>query len=259
MMFCTLASGSSGNAAYIGFEGRHYLVDSGLSGKRVIAALGRIGVDKLHGVFVTHEHTDHISGVGVLARRFGLDVFASPLTWRYLSRHERIGRIYDSQIKIIAPGHAIHIGQTKVKAFSVPHDAIEAVGYSFTCGDTKVVVATDLGQQTETVVSEMKGARLILLESNHDPEMLAKGRYPPELKRRVAGSRGHLSNAAAGMLLAEVVVPNYTYVYLAHLSEENNTPMLAYDTVDRILDANNVKPAGLFVADRHYPGEKVEL
>ena len=162
-------------------------------------------------------------------------------------------------MKIIEPGCFIHIGETKVLAFSVPHDASEAVGYSFSCGEKKIVMATDLGQQTETVINELKGARLILLESNHDPEMLQKGRYPAVLKQRVAGNRGHLSNAAAGMMLAEVVVHNYTYVYLAHLSEENNTPMLAYDTVDRILDANSVKPAGLFVADRYYPGEKVEL
>ena len=259
MTFCTLASGSSGNATYIGFGGKHFLIDCGLSGKRVVSALERIGVDRLDGIFVTHEHTDHVSGVGVLARRFKLDVFASELTWRYLLRHDRLGRIYESQMKIARPGYAIHIGQTKVLAFSVPHDASCAVGYSFSCGDTKIVVATDLGQQTDTVISEMKGAKLIMLESNHDSEMLQKGRYPAELKRRVASNRGHLSNAAAGMILAEVVVPNYTYVYLAHLSEENNTPMLAYDTVDRILEANNVKPAGLYVADRFYPGEKVEL
>ena len=259
MTFCTLASGSSGNATYVGFEGKHFLVDCGLSGKRVVSALGKIGVDKLHGIFITHEHTDHISGVGVLARRFKLDVYASPLTWRYLIRHDRLGRIYENQKKVIEPGCAIHIGDTRVLAFSVPHDALEAVGFSFSHVDDKIVVATDLGQQTDTVINEMKGAKLILLESNHDPEMLKKGRYPPELKRRVAGSRGHLSNAAAGMILAEVVVPNYTYVYLAHLSEENNTPMLAYDTVDRILDANGVKPAAMFVADRYFPGEKVEL
>ena len=259
MTFCTLASGSSGNATYIGFGGKHFLVDCGLSGKKAACALERIGVDNLHGIFVTHEHTDHVSGVGVLARRFGLDVFASPLTWRYLVRHDRVGRIYEHQMKVVLPGCAIHIGETRVLAFSVPHDASEAVGYSFSCGDKKIVVATDLGHQTETVISEMKGARLIMLESNHDPEMLKNGRYPPELKKRVAGKRGHLSNAAAGMMLAEVVIPNYTYVYLAHLSEENNTPMLAYDTVGRILDANEIKPAGLFVADRFYPGEKVEL
>ena len=259
MFFCTLASGSSGNATYVGFGGKHFLVDAGISGKKVACALARIGVDRLHGIFITHEHTDHISGAGVLARRFGLDVFASPLTWRYLIRHDRIGRILENQMKVIEPGCAIHIEDTRVLAFSVPHDASEAVGFSFSCHDEKIVVATDLGQQTETVINEMKGARIIMLESNHDPEMLKKGRYPADLKRRVAGNRGHLSNAAAGLMLAEVVVPNYTYVYLAHLSEENNTPMLAYDTVDRILDANNVKPAGLFVADRHYPGEKVEL
>ena len=259
MTFCTLASGSSGNATYVGFGGKHFLVDAGLSGKRIVKALERIGVDKLHGIFVTHEHIDHISGVGVLARRFGLDVFASPLTWRYLIRHDKIGRIYEHQIKVIEPGCAIHIEGARVLAFNVSHDASDAVGYSFSCGGKKIVVATDLGQQTEVVVNAMKDARLILLESNHDPEMLRNGRYPAVLKRRVAGSRGHLSNAAAGMMLAEVIVQDYTYVYLAHLSEENNTPMLAYDTVNRILDANNVKPAGLFVADRFYPGELVEL
>ena len=259
MTFCTLASGSSGNATYVGFDGRHFLVDAGLSGKRIVSALERIGVDRLDGIFVTHEHTDHISGVGVLARRFRLEVFATPLTWRYLLRHDRIGRIYENQMKVVRPGCAIHIGDTKVLAFSVPHDASEAVGYSFSSEDEKIVIATDLGQQTETVINEMKGAKLIMLESNHDPEMLKNGRYPADLKRRVAGNMGHLSNAAAGMMLAEVVVPNYTYVYLAHLSEENNTPMLAYDTVDRILDTSGVKPAGLYVADRFYPGEKVEL
>ena len=259
MTFCTLASGSSGNATYVGFGGKHFLVDCGLSGKRVVSALSRIGVDMLHGIFVTHEHTDHISGVGVLARRFGLDVYASPLTWRYLVRHDKLGTIHESQKKVIEPGCEIHIADTRILAFSVLHDASEAVGYSFSCGNDKIVVATDLGQQTETLINELRGAKLIMLESNHDPEMLKRGRYPADLKKRVAGSRGHLSNAAAGMILAEVVVENYTYVYLAHLSEENNTPMLAYDTVDRILDANGVKPAGLYVADRFYPGEKVEL
>ena len=259
MTFCALASGSSGNAAYIGFGGKHFLVDAGLSGKRIVSALGKIGVDRLHGIFVTHEHIDHIAGVGVLARRFGLDVFATPLTWRHLIRHDKIGPISAGQKKAIEPGQAIHIGDAKILAFGVPHDASDAVGYSFMRNGVKIAIATDLGQKTETVINEMKGSRLILLESNHDPEMLKKGRYPQELKKRVAGGRGHLSNAAAGMLLAEVVVPNYTYVYLAHLSEENNTPMLAHDTVGRILDANGVKPAGLAIADRYVPGEKVEL
>ena len=259
MTFCTLASGSSGNATYIGFGGKHYLIDAGLSGKKTMSALSKIGVNKLHGIFVTHEHSDHISGVGVLARRFGLDVFVSPLTMRYLVRHGKIGPISDGQIIAITPGSVVHIEDTKILAFNVPHDAIETVGYSFECKNAKIVVATDLGQKTETLINEMKGAKLILIESNHDPEMLRRGRYPADLKRRVAGERGHLSNAAAGMILTEVVVPNYTQVHLAHLSEENNNPMLAYDTVDRILEANGVKPKKLIIADRYIPGEKVDL
>ena len=257
--FCTLASGSSGNATYIGFGGRHYLVDCGLSGKRTMKALEKIGVFELHGIFVTHEHSDHISGVGVLARRFKLDVFAPPLTWRYFRRHGILGPIGENQIKVIEPGKSIHIGDVLISAFSLSHDAACTVGYSFLENGKKISVATDLGVITEEAVWGMKDSKLIYIESNHDPEMLRNGRYPRELKERVQGGRGHLSNAQAGMFLADVVVQDYTLVFLAHLSEENNTPMLAYDTVDRILDANGVKPAGLFVADRFYPGEPVDL
>lgn len=259
MRFCTLASGSSGNATYVGFGGRHYLVDCGLSGKRTMSALGSIGVDVLHGIFVTHEHSDHISGVGVLARRFGLDVFAPPLTWRYLKRHSTIGPISESQVKIIEPGQGIHIGEVLVSAFMLSHDACCPVGYSFEEEGKKISVATDLGIVTDETLNSMKDSKLIYIESNHDPEMLRNGRYPRELKERVQSGRGHLSNAQAGMLLSDVVVQDYTLVFLAHLSEENNTPMLAYDTVGRILDANGVKPAGLYVADRFYPGDLVEV
>ena len=259
MRFCTLASGSSGNATYIGFGGRHYLVDCGLSGKKTMSALSKISVDKLHGIFVTHEHSDHISGVGVLARRFKLDVFAPPLTWRYFKRHQVLGPIGENQVKVIEPGKPVHIGDVLVSSFMLSHDAACTVGYSFEEDGKKVAVATDLGIVTDEARFGMKDARLIYLESNHDLEMLRNGRYPRELKERVQSGRGHLSNAQAGMFLADVVVQDYTLVYLAHLSEENNTPMLAYDTVGRILDANGVKPAGLFVADRFYPGELVDL
>ena len=259
MTFCTLASGSSGNATYVGFSGKHYLVDAGLTGKKTVEALKKIGVDKLHGIFITHEHSDHISGAGVLARRFKLDVYAPALTWRFLMRHGKIGPILDRQVKIIEPGHSLHIDGVLVKAFNVPHDATCPVGYSFTGGSNKIAIATDLGRVTEEVKCEMENAKLILIESNHDPEMLQKGRYPADLKQRVASVRGHLSNARAGMLLADVVVPNYTIAFLAHLSEENNNPMLAYDTVSRVLDVNGVKPAGLYIADRYMPSPLVEL
>lgn len=260
MVFCPLASGSGGNAAYVGFGGRHYLVDAGISARRTMKALGRIGVDCLHGIFVTHEHSDHIAGIEALSRRFGLDVYASPKTCRYLLSLEKFKNVKKEQMKPIATGEPLHIGDTEIVAFRVAHDACEPVGYSFVSGGAKLAVATDLGWGgTDCAAEAMRGAKVIMLESNHDLEMLQRGRYPPHLKARVAGERGHLSNHAAGLLLAEAVVPGHTIVCLAHLSEENNTPMLACDTVMRILEARGAVPARLYAADRDYPGERVEL
>jgi len=255
MDFCCIASGSSGNAYYIGMGGGHFLVDAGISGKCLSKVLDNIKVNTIDGIFITHEHSDHISGAGIIARRFKANIYATPLTWRYLLRHGTLGKLQESQMQVIELNKPLKIGDMKVKAFNVPHDSIQPVGYSFTEGENKAVFATDLGMVSDEIQTEMLNCRLLVLESNHDPEMLENGRYPAELKRRVAGERGHLSNAQCGMTLAKVVKNNYTHVVLAHLSEENNTPMLAVDTVRRIIDASNVTPYKLEVADRYFPGE----
>ena len=261
MRFRTIASGSSGNAYYLGMAGHHFLIDAGVSGKKIQHALYEMNINSLSGIFITHEHRDHITGAGVLARRFKANLYAAPLTWRYFLRHGVLGKLEEEQIKFIEPGRPVVIGHAEISAFDVPHDASQPVGYTFCCGSTgeveKMAFATDLGHVTDTVKKHLKGARILLLESNHDPEMLAKGRYHYTLKERVAGKRGHLSNAQAGMLLAEVAVPGYSHVFLAHLSEENNTPMLAYDTVARVLEGNNITVGRLEVAERHIPGELV--
>jgi len=270
MQFCTIASGSSGNAYYLGLSGQHFLIDAGISGKRVQNALYKMNIHSLNGIFITHEHRDHITGAGVLARRFKADIYATPLTWRYFLRHNVIGAVEESQIKFIEPGRPLGIGTGVIEAFDISHDASQPVGYTFResaggssgngAGDgAKIAFATDLGYVTDTVKEHLKGARLLLLESNYDPEMLEKGRYHRSLKIRVAGNRGHLSNAQTGMLLAEVVVPGVTHVFLAHLSEENNTPMLAFDTVMRVLEGNNVAVKRLEIAERHIPGELISL
>jgi len=150
------------------------------------------------------------------------------------------------------------IGQAKVTAFDVLHDASQPVGYTFEAADKKIAYATDLGKVTDVVTEHLRGANALLIESNHDVEMLQNGKYHPMLKARVAGPRGHLSNVTAGQLIAEVAWDGLKHVVLGHLSEENNRPMLAYDTVGRILDAHGIK-ATLTVADRHYLGEVVEL
>ncbi|MDR0273464.1 MAG: MBL fold metallo-hydrolase [Clostridiales bacterium] len=260
MQFFTIASGSSGNAYFLELAGQHFLIDAGVSGKRIEHALQKKNIRGLNGIFITHEHNDHIAGAGVIARRFKTEIYATPLTWRYFLRHKKLGALNEEQIKIIEPDKPLLIGGAEVTAFDIPHDASQPVGYSFravTNESEKMVIATDLGHATESVKERLKNARVLLIESNHDPEMLERGRYQRELKTRVAGNRGHLSNAQAGMLLAEVVIPGKTHVFLAHLSEENNTPMLAFDTVARILDGNNITVGRLEVAERNIPGEPV--
>jgi phosphoribosyl 1,2-cyclic phosphodiesterase len=258
MKFFTIASGSGGNAYFLGIGGKNFLIDAGVSGKRIENALFKNNIRGVDAIFITHEHGDHISGAGVIARRFKAELFATPLTWRYFSRHKSLGALDENQIKTIEPQATLTVGGARVTAFELPHDASQPVGYSFCDAKNeaeKIVFATDLGHATDAVKEKLKNARVLLLESNHDPEMLQRGRYHAALKMRVAGNHGHLSNAQAGMLLAEVIVPNKTHVFLAHLSEENNTPMLAFDTVQRVLDGNKISAAHLHVAERNVAGE----
>jgi phosphoribosyl 1,2-cyclic phosphodiesterase len=257
--FCPLASGSSGNCVYVSLNGKHFLVDAGISGKRIQKSMEYTGIPRIDGVFVTHEHSDHINAVGVLARRFNIPIYTAPLTWRYFLRHKTIGPVPEEQVIRIEPHTPIVIDGVEVTAFDVPHDASQPVGYSFWGGSVKVTVVTDAGEVTDNLRSHLNGSHIMLLESNHDAEMLENGRYPRELKRRVAGSRGHLSNAMAGNLLADVSHDELKYAFLGHLSEENNRPLLALDTVRTILESRQIYLNYLAVADRHEPSEMVEI
>jgi len=267
MKFCPLASGSSGNCVYIGSGETHLLVDAGLSGKRIEAALNSIKIPAqgLMGIFLTHEHSDHASGAGVMSRRFDIPVFATPKTWRYFMRHGTIGKVSDNLQRIIEPNMPIKVGDMEIIPFEIPHDASQPVGYHLcTIGDKhrlQAAVATDMGYVTDNVRSILRDVQVMLIESNHDVEMLDNGSYPQMLKDRVKGSLGHLSNVAAGALLAEIAMSDHCdcrHVFLGHLSEENNRPMIALDTVESILEANGVK-LRVSVAERHEPSEMVEL
>jgi len=255
--FCTIASGSSGNSVCVGVGGKHFLVDAGISGKRIEQALFKMNVRNISGIFITHEHRDHITGAGVMARRFKINLYATPFTWRYFAYNKSLGALDAEQIKVIEPEKPIDIDGVKITAFDISHDAAQPVGYTFEAAGKKVATATDLGHITDTVRSHLKGANIIMLESNHDPVMLKNGPYPYVLKQRVAGKHGHLSNADAGVLLTEVAGKQLEHIFLAHLSEENNTPMMAFDTVKRILDGNNIAIKNLVVAERHVPGRVV--
>jgi phosphoribosyl 1,2-cyclic phosphodiesterase len=261
--FGTIASGSSGNCCYAGLGGEHFLIDAGISGKKISLGIERFSVPKLSGILITHEHGDHVRGLGVAARRFRVPVYATPLTWRYFSRHGTIGPMPEELINYIEPEQTFTVGGVAITAFDISHDAAQPVGYTLQAGEEKIAVVTDLGQATDRVKHHLKGAQIMYIESNHDIEMVRNGRYHAALKARVLSPRGHLSNAAAGMLLSEVcgglAAGKRPYVFLAHLSEENNRPMLAYDTVLRVLDGCDVKVKQLMVAERNEPGELIVL
>lgn len=239
--FCTIASGSSGNCTYIGTEYTKILIDAGVSGKRIEEGLAELKLTggEIDALFITHEHLDHIKGAGILSRRFDIPVFATADTWTAMEG--ALGKIAPGNRRIVYADEVCPINDLCVKPFAIPHDAAEPVGYTVCCGDKKVALATDIGHVTDTIRENITDSDLLLLESNHDVELLQKGGYPRHLKQRILGEKGHLSNRAAGELLAEVMCGKLKYVFLGHLSEENNDPHLAYETVEAILQKNQIR------------------
>lgn len=226
---CTLFSGSDGNCAYISDGETRLLVDCGVSGKKIENGLKQIGVrpDQINGVLVTHEHNDHIASVGILHRRFGWKLYANEGTWR--AAESAVGAVDDSCLYLF--DQPFQIGQIRIVPFSVPHDAADPVGFRFFQQNSSVTVATDLGIVTPEVEQNLLGSDVVLLESNHDEEMLKMGPYPYSLKRRILGDSGHLSNENAGKLCVRLAEHGTKKFLLGHLSHRNNIPELAYQTV----------------------------
>ncbi|BEP30396.1 MBL fold metallo-hydrolase [Helicovermis profundi] len=239
--FCSLASGSSGNCQYIGTDKTGILLDAGLTGKYIKNALYNIGVDPLsiEAVLITHEHSDHVKAVGILMRKFGYKLYITEKTYEQVKL--KIGKIDESKVIIIKKNDAFFIGDVNVKTYEVSHDAVDPIGYTFAKDNNKISVVTDLGVVTKYVLGEVKNSDLLLVESNHDKEMLMVGSYPYYLKKRIVSDDGHLSNEAAGELIKETVLNgNVKNVLLGHLSRENNFPELALKTVKNILEENNI-------------------
>ena len=234
--FCTLYSGSSGNSTYIGTGTGGILVDAGVSCKALLTALSArdIRPDTIRGLFLTHEHIDHIRGVGVLARKYGMEVYASPGTWAAMA--DKVGEIPARQRCEFTPDEDFYIDRVNVLPFSIPHDAAQPTGFALSCGGRKVSVLTDLGHTTRELLTRVEGSDVLLLEANHDVQMLTDGSYPERLKRRILSGKGHLSNDACGRALTELLGIGVPNVYLGHLSEENNVPELAYSTVARMVE-----------------------
>ena len=242
LQFCPLFSGSSGNSVYVGTDNTKILIDAGLSGSKITGELAKIGVkpDELSAILVTHEHADHIAGVGVLARRYRLPVYASTGTWAAM--RDKIGAVDASQMIEFETGEDFSIGELNIRPFPTSHDAADPVGYAVCAGRNMAAVATDLGCIREGWMAEVEDADVLLLESNHDVNMLSAGRYPYELKRRILSKHGHLSNDDAGKAAAELVRRGVRAIMLGHLSPENNVPELAYESVAYILKENGFEP-----------------
>lgn len=241
MDILSLRSGSRGNASLVSGGNTKLLVDCGVSGKSVTSALADVDVypEDISAIAVTHEHIDHIAGIGVMMRRYHIPVWANAATW--MAMESQVGKIDKSLVNIFDNGSSFEIGEIGVKPFSIPHDAADPVGYSFMCGDEKVAVATDIGELKKDLFEAIRGSKTVLLESNHDVNMLEIGKYPPQLKRRIRGKLGHLSNDDAGRAAEFLVRLGTERIILGHLSEENNYPELARQTVICVLNDAGIK------------------
>lgn len=239
ILFSTLISGSSGNATFISDGKSHILTDCGMSGARLKDSLLKFNItpDSLSAILITHEHIDHTKGVGVIARRHKIPVYVTAKTLLSLN----CGDIDDSLIHIIKADTEFEIGNIAIRPFSIPHDAVEPVGYNYFFKNEKYSLATDIGHINEYLFERMKGSKKVVLESNHDVEMLQFGPYPFPLKQRILSDIGHLSNKNAAKTALELVKTGTESILLAHLSNENNTPEIARLETYNYLTDNGVK------------------
>ena len=236
MLYCSIASGSKGNCHFILGEHTAILVDAGTTAKNIAQRLAEIGVDLCHitAILLTHEHIDHISALEVLLKRTDAYIYCNQATMEAVLR--RFPKADRSRFTLFRTGGSFYINELSITAFATPHDAAESVGYSISCGLCRVCIATDIGHMTAQLLSCLEGAQLVCLESNHDEQMLAQGPYPFTLKRRIMGSRGHLSNRDCAQALKHLADKGLRQAVLCHLSQQNNTAQLAFDTVKEVLE-----------------------
>lgn len=265
MKLCSIASSSSGNCIYVGSGQTHLLIDAGISGKRIEEGLKQIGLtgDDISAILVTHEHTDHISGLGVMARRYHLPIYATEGTARAVLSNSQVGKIPEGGIHIISSEESFQIGEMQARSFPIYHDAAQPVAYRFYADGKSIAILTDCGTFDEQIISSLKGVQALLLEANHDLHMLDVGKYPYPLKRRIKSDYGHLSNERCASLLRRLLHPSLKYVVLGHLSKENNFPQLAYETVRLEVDLSSepytCQDFKLMVADRTNISETIEI
>ncbi|MCI5481502.1 MAG: MBL fold metallo-hydrolase [Lachnospiraceae bacterium] len=243
MRLCSIASGSSGNCIYVGSDHTHLMVDAGISGKRIEQGLNslELSAKDMDGILITHEHVDHVKGLGVMARKYALPIYATKGTLDEIRRMGSLGVIPDELYREIHPDEPFAVGDLTVKPMHISHDAADPVAYRVEGEGKSAGIVTDLGKYDDYIVDKIQGLDVLLLEANHDIHMLEVGSYPYPLKRRILGDRGHLSNELSGKLLCRVLHDRMKAVFLGHLSKENNYEELAYETVRLEINLGDTK------------------
>lgn len=261
MHFATLASGSSGNSILVGQENRSFLVDCGITVKRLLANMEMVNSNtlQLEGIVITHEHSDHIKGVGALARKLKIPIYATEGIWDEME--SSLGKICVAQKKVI--GREIKLAGMEIKLIPTSHDSRESYALKVAGGDLTLGIATDTGVITEEMHRNLQGCDAYIVEANHDLQKLWQGRYPAYLKKRISSNVGHLSNVQLAEALIDWLGENTQKVVLAHLSEENNTPEMALASVLNILRNSPVRKKcarlKIRVAPRYLPHELINL
>lgn len=263
MRMCSIASGSSGNCIYAGTDSTHLLIDTGISGKRTEQGLKELelSMQDIDGIFITHEHVDHIQGLGVLSRKYQIPIYCTEGTKQGILQDRRIGDVDEALFQIVQPDRKCTVKDMVITPIRISHDAADPVGYKISHGKQKGAVVTDLGVYNDYIVEHLKGMDILFLEANHDVNMLQVGPYPYPLKQRILGERGHLSNEASGQLLCKVLHDELKAVVLSHLSKENNLPELAFETVRMEVTMSELPYMGgdfpLYVAKRSEVSEVI--
>ena len=257
MKFSVLASGSSGNACYIGTDDANILIDAGLAGREIERRLEILGVrpQSLDALIITHEHTDHIRGAGPLARRFDLPLYTNRKT---LERGRKaLGNL--NRPVVLQTGQSMTIKDLVVETFTKCHDAADPFAIVVSCNGVRIGLATDFGRSTSLLEDRLKGCHALIVEFNYDPEMLDEGPYPLELKRRIKGRDGHLSNRQAGDLLRAVSHEDLRVVVAAHLSEKNNHPEKAHREAENVLESRGLAETGIVISRQDEAMPMIEI
>lgn len=261
LKFCSLYSGSSGNSLLVKTENTNILIDAGVSSKKIETALTNLEINPqtIDGILITHEHSDHIQGLGTFSKKYNLPVYVNQKTLDAMPKQKE--KISENNIHIIKIEEKFEINDLSIKPFSIPHDAANPCGFNIFKDNKKISIATDIGHMTNGIIKNLEDSLFILLESNYDPNVLMCSKYPYPLKARIAGPTGHLSNESAGKTISHLLNSGLKEAMLGHLSKESNFPELAYKTVvETLISSNNYENTfSLSVAKRDEQSQLVSI